>query len=160
MENGQIVVFKLMGHEFGIDIKGVFEILNYEEVRPVPNTEKYVEGIINVRGTVYLIFNLRKRLNMIPAPDLDGAKFILLYLEHSKVGFLVDGVSEILSVKEECIEKAPKVIEENQENCIDYIVKQDGRMIIVLDIGAIISGENNLFVQGVSNEEDYCSNAE
>jgi len=160
MENRQIVVFKLMGHEFGVDIKKVLEILNYESVRPVPDAPNYIDGIINVRGTVYLVFNLRKRLNMSPIEEIDGTKFILLYLKQNKVGLLVDSVCEILSVQEEAIERAPQVIEKNKVSCIDYIVKQDNRMIVVLNIDAILSGEENLFVQGVSDEEDYCSNAE
>ncbi|MBE6023939.1 MAG: purine-binding chemotaxis protein CheW [Cellulosilyticum sp.] len=160
MENRQIVVFKLMGHEFGVDIKKVLEILNYESVRPVPDAPNYIDGIINVRGTVYLVFNLRKRLNMSPIEEIDGTKFILLYLKENKVGLLVDSVCEILSVQEEAIERAPQVIEKNKVSCIDYIVKQDNRMIVVLNIDAILSGEENLFVQGVSDEEDYCSNAE
>ena len=159
MENGQIVVFKLMGHEFGIDILKVLEILNYEAVRPVPDAPGYVEGIISVRGMIYPIFNLRKRLNMSPAEDLEGAKFILLHLEQNKVGFLVDNVNEILSVNEENVEKAPEMLGRNKVSCIDYIVKQDDRMIIVLDVDALISDEENLFLQGVWNEENSGSNA-
>ena len=148
MENRQIVVFKLMGHEFGMDITKVLEILNYEEVRPVPNVAHYVEGIINVRGTVYPIFNLRKRLNMKLTEDTSEAKFVLLHLEDIRIGFLVDSVSEILTVDEEQVEKAPQMIDKNKTNTIDYIIKQEGRMVIVLDVESLISEEENLFIQG------------
>ena len=159
MENRQIVVFKLMGHEFGMDITKVLEILNYEEVRPVPNVAHYVEGIINVRGTVYPIFNLRKRLNMKPIEDTSDTKFILLHLDNVRIGFLVDGVSEILTVDEEQVEKAPQMIDKNKTNTIDYIIKQEGRMVIVLDVESLISEEENLFIQGVSDEEDSGGNS-
>ncbi len=160
MENGKIVVFKLMDHEFGIDIMRVLEILNYETPRPVPAVPAYVEGIINVRGTVYPIFNLCKRLSMPYSEDYERAKFILLHLEEGRVGLLVDGVSEIMVVEQELIEEMPTVIEKNRVSCIDYIVKKDDRIIIVLDVNKIISEEENLFVQGVSDEEDSSSNAE
>lgn len=160
MENRQIVVFKLMGHEFGIAIEKVLEILNYEWVRPVPAVPSYIEGLINVRGVVYPIFNLRKRLNMSLTEDLEGAKFILLKLQESRVGFLVDSVEEILEVQAEYVEKPPEVLDKNKVNCIDYIVKQENSMVIVLDIDTLISEQDNLFIQGVSNEEDCCSNAE
>jgi len=159
MENRQIVVFKLMGHEFGMDILKVLEILNYEPVRPVPQVQSYVEGIINVRGTVYPIFNLRKRLNMQTTEDLENAKFILLHLEETRIGFLVDSVSEILTVEEDRIEKTPEMIDKNKINTIDYIIKQEGRMVIVLNVDALISDEENLFVQGVSNEKNCGSNS-
>lgn len=159
MENRQIVVFKLMEHEFGMDIIKILEILNYEEVRPVPNVPNYVEGIINVRGTVYPIFNLRKRLNMKPIEDTSDTKFILLHLDNVRIGFLVDSVSEILTVDEEQVEKAPQMIDKNKTNTIDYIIKQEGRMVIVLDVESLISEEENLFIQGVSDEEDSGGNS-
>ena len=159
MENRQIVVFKLMEHEFGMDIIKILEILNYEEVRPVPNVPNYVEGIINVRGTVYPIFNLRKRLNMKPIEDTSDTKFILLHLDNVRIGFLVDSVSEILTVDEEQVEKAPQMIDKNKTNTIDYIIKHEGRMVIVLDVESLISEEENLFIQGVSDEEDSGGNS-
>ena len=122
MENRQVVVFKLMGHEFGLDIKRVLEILNYEPVRPVPEVPSYVEGIINVRGTVYPIFNLRKRLGMPEEADLSMAKFVLLHLEQNKVGFLVDSVNEILTVDESQVEQKPEVRNKNQVSSIDYMI--------------------------------------
>lgn len=159
MENRQIVVFKLMEHEFGMDITKVLEILNYEEVRPVPNVLDYVEGIINVRGTVYPIFNLRKRLNMELTQEMSETKFILLNLDDVRVGFLVDNVSEILTVDEEQVEKAPQMIDKNKTNTIDYIIKQEGRMVIVLNVESLISEEENLFIQGVSDEKDSSGNS-
>ena len=158
MENRQIVVFKLMGHEFGLDIMQVLEIINHEWIRPVPSVPDYIEGIINVRSTVYPIFNLRKRLHMTPIDDLKETKIILLNLEQSRVGLLVDSVSEILSVQEEHIERTPEIINKDKASCIDYIVKQADRIIITLDVAAVISEAESLFIEGVSNEEDYCSN--
>lgn len=70
-----------MNHEFGIDIMRVVEILNYEPIRRIPAVPAYAEGIINVRGTVYPIFNLCKRLNMPCSMDYNDSKFILLNLE-------------------------------------------------------------------------------
>lgn len=161
MENKQIVVFKLMGHEFGMDITKVLEILNYEEVRPVPNVPHYVEGIINVRGTVYPIFNLRKRLNMKPTENTSEAKFVLLHLEDVRVGFLVDSISEILAVDEERVEKAPQMLDKNRNSnkTIDYIIKEEDRMVIVLNVDSLISEEENLFIQGVSDENDSGGNS-
>ena len=160
MENRQVVVFKLMEHEFGIDIEKVREILNYEWVRPIPIVPNYIEGIINVRGTVYSIFNLRKRLNMSQSNQIEDSKFILLHIQEHRVGFLVDNVKEILTVDPESVEKSPQIVDKNQTNCIDYIVKRDDTMVIVLNVNELISDIDYLFIQGVSNEENCSSNAE
>ena len=82
----------------------------------------------------------------------------MLNLEQSRVGLLVDSVSEILSVQEEHIERTPEIINKDKASCIDYIVKQADRIIITLDVAAVISEAESLFIEGVSNEEDYCSN--
>ena len=158
MKSGQIVVFKLQEYEFGIDIKKVVEILNYEPVRPVPEVPRYVEGIINVRGTIYPIFNLCKRLNMNECKEKVKSKFILLQIGENRVGFLVDSVAEILNVEETCIEELPSMLDRNHVNCIETIVKLKDRMIIVLDVDILISDEEKLFVQGVSDEENCSSN--
>ena len=100
MELSQIVVFKLQGHDFGIDIKKVLEILNYEPIRPIPEVPDYIEGILNVRGVVYTIISMRKRLSMPKQEDESTSKIILLHLEKYRVGFLVDNVAEILNVDE------------------------------------------------------------
>lgn len=158
MQNEQIVVFKLQKHEFGIDIKKVLEILNYEPVRPVPEVPSYVEGIINVRGTIYPIFDLSKRLNIGINEEKENSKFILLQLQENRVGFLVDSVAEIFSIEPECVEEPPTMLDKNHVNCIEKIVNQEDRMIIVLDVNAIISDEEKIFVQGVSDEENCSSN--
>lgn len=158
MQNEQIVVFKLQEYEFGIDINKILEILNYEPVRPVPEVPSYVEGIINVRGTIYPIFNLSKRLNIAMNEEKENSKFILLQVQENRVGFLVDSVSEILSVEQECVEEPPTMLDKKRINCIDKMVNQEDRIIIVLDVNAIISDEKKIFVQGVSDEENCGSN--
>ena len=158
MSREQIVVFKLKEHEFGINVKQVLEILNYTVIRPIPDVAEYVEGITNVRGKIYSIFNLRKRLNITGQTNLESSKFILLQVEGSHVGFLVDNVAEILTIDEICIEKVAVLSGVNKGNSVQYIVQQKERMIMVLDVHALIWDEENLLNQGVSDEESYCSN--
>lgn len=159
MEAKQIVVFKLEGHDFGIDIKNVLEILSYEPIRPVPAEADYVEGILNVRGKVYTIFSLRKRLLM-PSQEKDNeSKIILLHLEKYRVGFLVDQVAEILNIDELEMEEKPEMIDTKHKSCIEGIVKQEDRMIIVLDVNKLITSEGKIFVQGVSDEHYSSSDA-
>ena len=159
MKNKQIVIFKLQGHEFGVDIKKVVEILNYEPVRPIPEVPQYIEGIINVRGTIYPIFNLCKRLGIEGKQEKNECKFILLQVEENKVGFLVDSVAEILSIEEIWVQGLPEMLDRRGVNCTETIVKLEDKMIIVLDVKMIISEEKKIFIQGVSNEEHSSSNA-
>lgn len=141
MATKQIVVFKLQNQEFGIDIMRVLEILNYCTIRPVPEVPHYIEGIINVRGTVYPIINLRTRLNLEAYKDESTCKFVLLNLEEVRVGFMVDSVSEILTVEASDIEQGPQINETGKISCLEGIVKQEERIILILDADVLISEE-------------------
>lgn len=159
MELDQVVVFKLQGHDFGIDIKKVLEILIYEPIRPIPEAPDFIEGILNVRGMVYTIVNLRKRLSMSELGDDKNSKIILLHLDKYRVGLLVDSVAEILNVDQARIEDSPHTINKKHKGCVKSIIKRDENMVIVLDVDAIISDENNFYVQGVSNEKNSGSDS-
>lgn len=157
VNSDKIVVFKLQEHEFGMDIGKVIEILNYEPVRPVPQVPSYIEGIINVRGTIYPIINLCRRLNMKEYEEKDQSKFILLQIGQSRVGFLVDSVAEILDIEKTYTEEVPSMLDGTHVSCIEKIINLGERMIIVLDVNILISDEEKLFVQGVSDEENCSS---
>ena len=162
MATKQIVVFKLQGKEFGIDIMEVLEILNYEEIRSVPEVPEYIEGIINVRGTVYSIINLRTRLGSTPYTEEKDSKFILLNLEAMHVGFLVDSVTEILTVEEEDIEQGPRINNKNKVSCIQGVVKQEEHIILILDVQRIVSEEDNIILEeecGILEEGATSENA-
>ena len=90
------------------------------------------------------------------AENEKAGKIILLHLEKNKVGFLVDSVVEILNIDEMEVEQPPQLMDRKKSNCIDCIVKGKDNMIIVLDVNTLISDEDNLFIQGVSNENN-CS---
>ncbi len=144
MATKQIVVFKLQGQEFGIDIMNVLEILSYSTIRPVPQVPSYIEGIINVRGTVYPIINLCKRLGIQDFEQQSHCQFILLNLENVRVGFMVDKVLEILTIETEEIEQGPQITEADKVSCIEGIVKRDEHIILLLDTDMLISADKQI----------------
>lgn len=139
MPASQIVVFKLEEKEYGIDIMDVLEIIKYQEVRPMPQVPHYIEGVINLRGEIYPIFNFRKRFNMEEGYIDDSTKIILTSLGDIKVGFVVDNVCEILSIEDENIDNTPTMLTRYNNKYIKGISKQDDKLVILLDIALIIS---------------------
>ena len=133
MATKQIVVFKLLDQEYSIDIMKVLEIVNYEPIRKVPEVPSYIEGIINLRGTIYPILNLRTRLHMPQNESIDATKIILMNLEETRVGFMVDSVCEILNVEEEEIEQTPNMLEKYESRYINGIIKKEDKMIVIFD---------------------------
>ena len=147
VETEQIIVFKLQEQEFGINIAEVLEVQNYSTIRSIPGVAKYVEGIINVRGTVYSIINLHTRLGLMPCEEESNSKFILLDLESPHVRFVVDSVAEILTVDKSAIEQSQQVSSKDEVSCVKGIIKKQDRIILILDRDVILLDVQNIVLQ-------------
>ncbi len=145
-----MVVFKLLDQEYGIDIMKILEIGNYEPVRKVPDVPKYIEGIINVRGTIYPIFNLRERLHLVPNEKVEESKFILMHLDRVKVGFMVDSVCEILNMTEEELELTPEMLRKHESKYIEGVIKREDRMILIFNVDLLLEEQEGKLLK---NEE-------
>ncbi|WP_054739022.1 chemotaxis protein CheW [Cellulosilyticum ruminicola] len=147
MTTKQIVVFQLQGQKFGIDIMSVLEILNYSTIRTVPEVPSYIQGIINVRGTVYPIVNLCTRLGLEAFKDESSCQFILLNLEDVRVGFMVDKVLEILTIETKDVEQGPQITEVDKVSCVNGIIKEQEHIILLLDIDILISESKQIVLK-------------
>ena len=140
----QMVIFSLGQEEFGVNILQVQEINRMVEITRVPQVEHYVEGIINLRGKVIPIIDLRKKFGM-PEKEYDNSTRIgVVDVNDETVGLVVDGVSEVLRVPTSLLEEAPKLVagESGSYASADYIksiVKLEDRLLIYLDLEKIIS---------------------
>jgi len=143
----QLVVFNIDDEEFGIDINFVNSIEKPLEIFKIPNVPAFIEGLINLRGKVHTVINLRKRLNL-PTREFDeSTKIIIVNANSSIVGFIVDEVKKIIRVDDDTIEGAPPVISSLKEKFISGVAKIDGRVIIILDPSGIITIEENDLIQ-------------
>ncbi len=136
----QIVTFFLGQEEFGVDILLVQEIIRPAPVTEVPNTPRFVEGVINLRGKVVPVIDLRKRLN-IPTIDADKAtRIIIIELEKRITGFVVDSVSKVITVPAGSVQGAPDMIMSGVESeYITGVSRIDDRLIILLDFSKILT---------------------
>lgn len=135
----QIVIFKLGNEEYGLDIKKVVEIILHQEIRKVPDVPKHIEGIVNLRGDIHPIYNLRTRFNMEAAVADEHTKIIVIRTVERNIGFIVDSVSEILSIPNGEIQDAPSIVNTGAAGYIQGVAKQDKRLIVLLDIDKLVS---------------------
>lgn len=140
----QQVVFKIDKEEYGVDIMKVNGIEKYQEVVKIPNAPEYVDGIINLRGEVLPIFNLRKKFHLADRPTDEDTKIIVAFTNDMKVGFVVDAVAEIMNIDDSEIEPTPKIITGIERRYIKSVAKVGQRMIILLDIELIVTDEEKL----------------
>lgn len=140
MAENQYVVFKLNKEEFGIDIMNVKEIIIYQEVVNVPNTPDFVEGILNYRGSVIPIINLKRRLRLGEEERTKDTRIIVISLEDKEIGFIVDEASQTLRLDEEHIDPAPDVISGIDRKYIIGVGKIDEkRLLIIIDLQKILT---------------------
>lgn len=129
----QLVIFRLDKEEYGFEVSAVREIHDMEDVARVHRAASHIEGVVNLRGKLLTVVNLRKRFDMKP----DGApnpKIVVVDAPDAPVGFMVDEVVEVARVPAEAIEKAPAYVSSGIEaQYVVGIVKLDDRLITVID---------------------------
>jgi len=134
----QFVTFTLNNEEYAVDILSVQEINRITEITKVPNSEEYVEGVVNLRGKVIPIINLRTKFGFEEKPKDDSSRIIIMEIQNITNGLIVDAVSEVLRIPSSIIEPAPPMSSDETNQFIRGIAKLDNRLIILLDIDKLI----------------------
>jgi len=137
----QFVVFKLGGNEFAVAIEQVQEILVLGPVARVPKTPGFIEGIINVRGKIIPVLNLRKRLEIAGAARDQDARIIVAEVDEQTVGMIVDLVTEVVKFPVSGLEPPPPLITTVSPRFVTSVGKLDGRILVILNLDRILSPE-------------------
>ncbi len=146
----QLVSFNLGNEEFAVDILIVQEINRMIEVTKVPNAPDFIEGIIDLRGKVIPIVDLRSRLGM-PQKEYDvHTRIIVVEIDSNIIGFIVDSVSEVLRIDESITEPPPSAVAGIDSDFITAVGKLDGRLLILLDLGRILSDKETEALKDVA----------
>ena len=129
----QLVVFRLDKEEYGFDVSLVREIHDMEDVAKVHRAASHIEGVVNLRGKLLTVVNLRKRFDM-KAEGAPESKIVVVDAPDAPVGFMVDEVVEVVRVPGEAIEKPPAYVASGIEaQYVVGIVKMEDRLITVID---------------------------
>lgn len=137
----QIVVFALQSNEFGIDIAQVREIDRLVPITRVPRVPAHVEGIINLRGQLVPIVDLRTRLGMPHAAPTKLSRIIVAEIGPRSIGMIVDEVREVVRIPVDQIAKSEGVLEGLANEFIGALGKVDERLIILLDVEKVLGPE-------------------
>jgi len=145
----QLVTFHIGDEEFGVEILKVQEIIRMMGITRVPKAPEFVEGVINLRGKVIPIIDLRKRFGMAAQDHDKHTRIIVIEVNSVIVGFVVDSVSEVLRVPSSTVEPPPAIISGIESEYISGVGKLADRLLILLDLDRLLSkGEQNLLSGG------------
>ncbi len=145
----QLVTFSIGEEEFGVDILKVQEIIRMMEITKVPRAPDFVEGVINLRGKVIPIIDLRKRFGLITRDHDKHTRIIVIEINNMIVGFVVDSVSEVLRIPSNTVEPPPPVVSGLESEYISGVGKLEDRLLILLDLDRLLSGEERDVLKGV-----------
>ena len=134
----QIVGFHIGRETFGLPIGLVHEIVRPPEITNVPHAPEYVEGVMNLRGRIVPVIDLRRRFGESAVENRRKNRILVVDVEGRAVGLVVDSASEVLKISDTQIEPPPNVFADEATNYVTGVAKYDGRLIILVDLKKIL----------------------
>jgi len=147
----QLVTFTLGNEEYAVDILKVQEINRMKEITRVPNSPPYVEGVINLRGKVIPVVNLRKKFGLAEKGNDEQSRIMIMDIQGITMGLVVDSVSEVLRVPSDIVEPTPPMASNISTEFIKGIAKLEDRLIILLDMDRLLGkSEETLMIEAAT----------
>lgn len=152
-ESKQLVIFKLGDEEFGVDILQVREIEKLDQqITRVPKSPAFVEGVINLRGEIVPIVDLRKRFGLVVRQAGNEARIIIVDISDGQVGMIVDSVVEVIRLNVSAIENAPPITRGVDAYFLSGVAKINDRLIILLNLERALSPEEVKELESLNTE--------
>jgi purine-binding chemotaxis protein CheW len=148
-KGGKYLTFFLAGEEYGIEILKVHEIIGVMPITTVPRTPAFIRGVINLRGKVIPIVDLRLKFDMPAKEQTDETCIIVVQAAAAQIGTIVDKVSEVLDIADSDIEEAPEFGTEVNTEYILGIGKSQGKVKLLLDIDKVLSNNDVVALHNV-----------
>ncbi len=154
MEEVQLVIFRLAGEEFGLEISQVREMMRMQDVTPMPKAPEFIEGVINLRGQIVAVMELARRFELPVTERSEKTRIVVVEVKENTVGLIVDEVPEVLRISSINIDPTPEMIESQvHADFIKGVGKLEDRLIILLNAEKILSHEELKQVTEVAKED-------
>jgi purine-binding chemotaxis protein CheW len=142
----KVLVFSINGEYYASDIMEVERILPYEETTKLPDSPDFIQGVINHEGNILPVMCLAKKFNIPYSSMMEEKKIIVAKYSDKKIGIIVDLVSEVKDIKQEELEAPPEVVSSISRRYIKGLIKLNGKIIILLNLGAILTEEERILL--------------
>lgn len=146
----QLVSFYLEKEEYGVDILKVREINKMMQLTKVPNAPEYIEGVINLRGKIIPVVDLRTKLGMSRREQDIHSRIIVVDVEDKTLGFIVDRVSEVLRIPKSVTEAPPAIVSGVDSEYITSVGKLDDRLLILLDLNKVFNDKEKEKIDAIN----------
>lgn len=138
----QYIKIKMGEEMYGIDIKHIDNIVRMQHITRVPKVPAYIKGVINLRGEVIPVFSLRLKMNMQEVEETKKFRIIIIKLDGSYVGLIVDEVREVVTLQNDLVEKVYRDPSEPTQNFLLGVGKDGDNLISLLDVNEVVAEKN------------------
>ncbi len=145
----QLATFIVGSEEYALDIMRIKEIIHPLKITPVPKVPAFIEGVVELRGAILPIVDLRKRFDLPMTAPTRSTKYIIVGIEGRIVGLVVDGVGEVLRVGRDAVRPTP-MLEGDAQQYFQGVCHHAGRIIFVLDIDKVLSSQEKISLAGLA----------
>jgi purine-binding chemotaxis protein CheW len=148
----QYVIFQIGPEEYGVDINQVQEIIKPTRITNVPNTETHVLGVINLRGQIVPVVDLKRRFNFNTDNDMQNQRIITVEVRDTLIGLLVDNVNEVIWLNKGKLEPAPEIAGGLKQEYLEGIGKVEERLLVLIQLKKLLfdeKKENNIMNEGI-----------
>ena len=140
-ESEQMIIFDIGNEKFGVKITRIHEINRMTEITELPDTSNYFAGIINLRGDIISVVDLRKRLGLTEVENTEDTRIIVVEYQNDDVGLIVDSVSEVLHIDNEDIEDPPQSMVGIKDDYLIGVVKVEENIVNILDLDNLLGSK-------------------
>lgn len=140
-QDEKIIVFQLKDEEFGVPVQQVGSIERMQHITRVPSTPEFVKGVINLRGVVTPIIDLRTRFDLESKDYDESTRIIIVHYNEIEVGLIVDSANDVIDIPRDSIEPPPEVVGTVEAEYIHGVAKLDKRLLILLDLQKVFSSD-------------------
>lgn len=139
--NRKVIVFQLIDEEYALSVNQVGSIERMQSITRVPQTADFVKGVINLRGVVTPVIDLRSRFDMKESEHGESTRIIIVYYNGTEVGLIVDAANDVIDIPESAIVPPPEVVGAVDIDCLEGVAKLDNRLLILLNLQKVLKPE-------------------
>lgn len=140
--NKKVIVFQLQNEEYAVPVEQVSFIERMEPITRVPRVASFVKGVINLRGVVTPIIDVRNRFGMPESEHTDATRIIIIQFDEMEVGLIVDAANDVIDIPINIIESAPEIVGSSNVDYIEGVAKLDDRLLLLLNIQKVLTPED------------------
>ncbi|MDV2580622.1 chemotaxis protein CheW [Alkalibacillus haloalkaliphilus] len=141
VQNEKVIVFQLKDEEYGVPIEHVGSIERVQEITRVPRAPRFVKGVMNLRGVITPIIDLRERFDLEQTPYTESTRIIIVTIGDKNVGMIVDAANDVVDVPQNQVEPSPEVVGSVNADYIRGVAKIDQRLLVLLNLDKVLTEE-------------------